>query len=94
MENETEDTLPRTVAKWLIRSVIAYKTGELTANAAADYTRFEKDSLAVKLGSGAVSMVVTAKLTPHTDKMVDKAADFIVEKRTKYVAKKNTKKKD
>lgn len=88
------ESFPRTAAKWIVSSIIAIKTIDLVENAAGDYTRFEKDSLAVRLGAGAISLAVTSKTTPYTDKMVDKTADFIVAKREKMRAKKNTEKKD
>jgi hypothetical protein len=88
------ESIPRDVAKWLLQSLIAMKTAQLAANATDNYTGFDKDSLAVKLGSGAIGMVVSRKLEPVTDKIVDSSADFIVEKWTKFRAKKNDKKKD
>ena len=88
------DSLARDVAKWLLESMIAMKTTQLTANAIDDYTRFEKDSLPVRLGSGAVGMIVSRKLEPVTNKIVDSTADFINEKRADRRNKKNNKKKD
>jgi len=84
----------RNVAKWVVKSVIAAKVTELAADAAVDYTRYEKDDLIVRLGAGAIGWGVSAKLAPITDAMVDKTADFITEQRTKRAAKKNTEKKD
>jgi hypothetical protein len=88
------ETFARTAAKWIVTSIIAVKTTELAENTANDYTRFDKDSLAVKLGAGAIALVVTSAVTPYTDKVVDKTVDFIVAKRAERCAKKNTKKKD
>lgn len=88
------ESLPRDLAKWLLESAIAMKTAQVAADAIADYTRFDKDSLAVRLGTGAIGMVVSRKLEPVTDKIVDSTADFIVEKRIKFQAKKNAKKKN
>jgi hypothetical protein len=91
MESES---LAIDVAKWLLNSAVAMKTAQLAADTVADYTRFEKDSLAVRLGSGAIGMVVARKLEPATDAIVDKTADFIVEKRNKFRSRKNNNKKD
>ena len=91
MESES---LALDVAKWLLNSAVAMKTAQLAADTVADYTRFEKDSLAVRLGSGAIGMVVARKLEPATDAIVDKTADFIVEKRNKFRSRKNNDKKD
>lgn len=88
------ETIARHVAKWLVQSLIAAKTAEITADAADNYTRFEKDSLTVKLGAGAVGMIVSKKLEPVTDKLVDKTADFLVKKRADFRAKKNAKQQE
>ena len=88
------DTIPRNVAKWLLASVIDIKTTQFAADTADNYTRFEKDDLIVKLGAGAIGMVVAANLKPYTDKIIDTGADFIVVKRVEFRAKKDAKKKD
>jgi len=93
MDNDNEP-ITRKLAKFLVISTISYKTTELAKSIADDYTQFEKDSLAVKLGSGAISLVVTSKLKPHTDKLVDKTADFIDAKRAERRTKKDNEKKD
>ena len=86
---------PRDVAKWLLNAAVAMKTSDLAADAIASYTRFDnKDSLAVRLGTGAIGMVVARKLEPATDAIVDKTADFLVEKRDQFRSKRNAKKKD
>lgn len=87
--------LARNVAKWLAVSIIDLATTQAVANTVADRsTRFEKDDLIVKLGAGAVGMVVSAKLKPVTDKMVDKAADFASEQWTKRRPKKDNQKQE
>ena len=91
MDNQT---IPREVANWLLNSLIAVKTTQLTANTMADYTSFEKDSIVVRLGSGAVGMVVSRKLEPVTAKIVDRSADFVNAQREKYKSKKTAKKDD
>lgn len=88
------ETLPRTVAKWLILSVIDLKTTQIVRDTADNYTRFNRDSTAVNIGAGAIGMVVAHACMPVTDKIVDKTANFIAEKRAQRSAKKNTKKED
>ena len=79
----------RNVAKWVANSIITVKVADIAADTITGYTRFEEDSLTVKLGSGAIGWFVASRLEPVTDKVVDKAADFISEQRTKRQAKKN-----
>jgi hypothetical protein len=82
----------RNVAKFVAKSIIAYKTTKLTAETIEEHTQFEKDDMIVELGSGVVGWYVSAKLSPVTDKIVDKTADFITEKREAREYKKNHKK--
>lgn len=91
MDNES---IPRQVAKWVVISAIDVATTKSVANAADNYTRFQKNNMLVQLGSGAVGMIVCANLKPVTDKFVDKTADFIIIQRVKFQAKKNAKKKE
>lgn len=91
---DNNDSIPRSVAKWLLVSAIDLKTTSIVANTADNYTRFDRDDLIVKLGAGAVGMVVASGVKPVTDKIVDKTADFAVEKWTKFRAKKNAKKQE
>ena len=91
---ESEPLTTRDVAKWLLNAAVAMKTSQLAADTVGDYTRFDKESLAIRLGTGAIGYVVARKLEPATDAMVDKTADFIVEKRNKFRTKRNAKKKD
>lgn len=89
-----KESLARDVAKWLLNSAVAMKTAQITVDSIDNYTNFDKDSMAVKLGGGAVGMVVARKLEPITDAIVDKSTDFVVEKYKKFRDKKNAKKKD
>lgn len=88
------DFTARNVAKWIVRSIVAMKTTELVANAAADHTNFEKDDIVVKIGAGVVGWGVSAKLKPVTDAIVDKTADFTVEQWNNRRSKKETKKEE
>lgn len=82
----------RNVAKFVVKSIVAIKTTKLTAEAIEDHTRFEKDDMFVEIGSGVVGWYASSKLSPVTDKIVDKTADFITEKRQARKDKKDTKK--
>src|SRR5436190_14216560 len=53
MESNTPLYLTRSVAKWVLISIVDVKTTQITAETIADYTNYEKDDLIVKLGSGA-----------------------------------------
>lgn len=88
------ESTTRTAAKWLLRAAVDLKMTQLTADTVDNYTRYEKNSIAVKLGSGLVGTVVSAKLSPITDKIVDTTADFTAAKWSAFRAKRNDKKKD
>lgn len=82
----------RNVSKFIAKSLVAAKTTQLTAETIADHTHYEKDDTIVELGSGVVGWYVSAKLSPITDAIVDKTADFVTAKREARQAKKNAKK--
>lgn len=90
----TDEFTPRNLAKDAVTSAIGMKVSQLTKDAIADYTRFDRDTIAVKIGSGIVGGIVANKLKPATDKMVDKTADYLAAKRETRKAKKNAKKED
>jgi len=94
MDPEPGSLTPRDVAKWLLNAAVAMKTSDLAADTVASYTSFDKESLALRLGTGAIGMVVARKLEPATDAIVDKTADFLVEKRNQFRSKRDAKKKD
>lgn len=80
---------PRGAAKFVVKATIQLKTAQFVKDTAADHTRFEKDDTVVNITSGVVAWYVADKLKPYTDKMVDKAADKIVDYRAKKAAKKD-----
>lgn len=84
----------RNVTKFIAKAIVAAKTAEITADAISDHTNYEKDDLAVDLGSKCVGWFVSEKLEPVTDKMVDTVADFVTSKREARKAKKDAKKKE
>jgi hypothetical protein len=78
---EIPDVTPRTVAVYLIQGAISMKVTQIARDTMVDNTRFENDDIIVKLGSGAVGMVAAGIVKPHTEKAVDKIADYLVAKR-------------
>jgi hypothetical protein len=80
----------RNAIKYVAQAAIARQASNLTNDALTDHTRFEKDDAVVEISSGLVGWYISAKLKPITDKMVDKAADFIAEQRAKRFPKKES----
>lgn len=91
---EEPDFTPRNVAKYVVQATVQFRTTRLVKNAIVGHTSLEKDSTPVSLVSNVIGWGVSAKLKPHTDKMVDKTADFVADKREKRQAKKDKKKND
>lgn len=85
---EDPDFTPRNVAKFAVTFLIRGKVVKIVRNAANDYTALEQDNLLVRASANIVGWGVSAKLKPHTDKVVDKTADFVVARREKKAAKK------
>lgn len=81
----------RNVMKFVVKSIVAHKSSELVAKTISDYTEYEKDALGVRIGSGVIGWGISDKLSPVTDKIVDKTADFITEQRGKRSIKKSIK---
>lgn len=88
------DFTPRNIAKFAVQATIEFRTSKLVKDIITDHTSFESNSPAVRISSHVVGWGVAAKLKPHTDKVVDKTADFIADKREKRQAKKAKKKND
>jgi hypothetical protein len=84
----------RNVSKFVVTSIIAYKTTDVAETAIAKNTRFEEDDIVVQIGSKLIGWGVADTVKPHTDKIVDKTADFVTAKREARKAKKNAKKQD
>jgi hypothetical protein len=82
----------RNVAKFILKSIVATKTADLTAETIAEHTNFEEDDMVVDLGSKVFGWYVSDRLKPVTDKIVDSTADFVTEKREARKAKKDAKK--
>lgn len=80
----------RNVMKYVAKALVASKAADLTSDAITDHTHFEEDDLTVDLGSKVIGWYISEKLEPYTDKMVDKAADFVSTLRTKKQDKNTT----
>lgn len=74
---------PRNVAKFVTTTGIKFYVAGLTHNAIIDHTRFDEDDKIVDITSAVVGWGVADKLKPHTDKIVDKVADKVSERRAK-----------
>jgi len=81
----------RNVTKFIAKAVVATKAADLTADAIADHTQYEKDDTVVDIGSRVIGWYISEKLEPVTDKIVDTVADFVSDRRAKRQAKKDTK---
>ena len=75
------DFTARNVTKNLVTGAIAAVVEKYTKKALTDYTSLGNDNLVVTLGSGVVAWGISAKLSPHSDRLVDRTADLIVAKR-------------
>lgn len=82
------DFTPRNVAKMVVTATIQLKTAALTQTAIADHTSYEADAIPVRIVGGVVGWGVSQRVKPHTDRMVDKTANFVTERRAKRQAKK------
>ncbi|HYQ97732.1 MAG TPA: hypothetical protein VEO92_05125 [Candidatus Nitrosocosmicus sp.] len=83
-----DDFTPRNVAKYVVKGAITMKAAQFAKDTLAENTRFDEDDMIVKIGAGVFGWGVGAKLSPYTDKAVDKTADFINKKREARKAKK------
>lgn len=73
----------RNVAKYAVKTIIAAKVSDSTANAIVNYTDHEEDELIVRIPAHVVGWGVSDKLQPYTDAMVDKTVDWFAAKRNK-----------
>lgn len=82
----------RNVMKYVVKAAVHSAVAQRAEDIITDYTQFEEDDAVVKISSHCVGWYVSDKLKPVTDRMVDKTADFIAEKREARAAKKETEK--
>jgi hypothetical protein len=71
----------RNVAKFVAKAIVAAKAKQTAETAITEYTELEKDDTIVDISGSVIGWYVSEKLSPVTDKMVDKTADFIAAKR-------------
>lgn len=81
----------RNVAKHAAQFAVSTVVGKTIASGLKSYTRIDPDSTAVEFGIGVVAWGIGDRLSPLTDKLVDKTADFISTKRANRKAKKDQK---
>lgn len=93
LEEDNVQFTPRGVAKFSVSFIIKAKVAKKTAHFISERTSLESDSIAVGLGSALVGNFVGQSLRPLTDKMVDKTADFITQKRDERKSNKSEKDK-
>lgn len=79
----------RNIAKYLVCAAIHRQVASATETAITNHTRFEEDDTIVELTSHVVGWGVSVKLKPWSDRIVDRTADFINEKRAAQAAKKD-----
>lgn len=79
----------RNVCKYVAQALVAQKAAAVAEEALTTYTSLEEDDKIVDLGCKVIGWGVSSRLKPHTDRLVDKAADFVVEQREKRQAKKS-----
>jgi hypothetical protein len=79
----------RNVAKFVAKAIVAAKAKQTAETAITEYTELEKDDTIVDISGSVIGWYVSEKLSPVTDKMVDKTADFIAAKREARKAKKD-----
>lgn len=79
----------RTVSKYVVTAAIAYKGADIAEDTLTEHTRFQEDDLIVVIGSKLIGWGIADTVKPFTDKMVDRTADFVTNKREARKAKKN-----
>lgn len=68
---------PRNVAKFVAHNGVKFYVASLAHTAITDHTRFEDDDFIVDAASSVIGWGVADKTEPLTDKIVDKAADWL-----------------
>jgi hypothetical protein len=65
---------PTNVAKNVLTTVVALTANNLSTKAVEEYTEYDPNSKAVRIGTGLFGWYVSEKLSPVTDAIVDKTA--------------------
>jgi hypothetical protein len=86
-----DEFTPRNAVKFVVTQVIKVKAAKKTESIITGYTSFDEDDLVVDIAGGLVGWYLGDLVKPYTDKVIDKAADFIVAKRAEMKAKKDQK---
>lgn len=73
----------RTLSKAVLREAVAITVYRQTSQMIVEHTDVDEDSFMLSLGCVVAGEVVATKAEPHTDKAVDKVADWIASKRNK-----------
>lgn len=73
----------RNVTKIVLREAVAITVYRQTSQVIVEHTDVDEDSFTLHLGCVVVGEVAATKAEPHTDKAVDKVADWIASKRNK-----------
>ena len=81
---------PRNVAKFVVTCAIHGKVAQLSEDAITNYTQFEEDDKLIEFSGHLIGWFVSDRLKPHTDRMVDKTADWIVARKEKKNQKNTT----
>jgi len=91
----------RDVPKFLVTTYVSLKAASVSGKIIADHSRFEEGDIIVRIGAAGIGVITATTLTPITDGVIDKTADFVnakrAERKTKREAKKaekNAEKKD
>lgn len=85
----SEKFTTRNVAKFVLKSIVAGKTSQITERAITDYTAFDEDDMIVDIAGTVVGWYVASKIQPVTNAIVDKTADYFVARKEANQAKKN-----
>jgi len=91
MSSLSEDFTPRNVAKFLAVGAVKMKVTSLAKEVMTEHSRFDEDSIPVRLGSQVVGAFAAYKARPYTDRMVDEVSDRVIVMRVRYQDKKNKK---
>lgn len=84
---EFEPITPRLAAKYVVTAAVQDRVRKIAKNAITDYLGFDDDNTVVGIAGQLVGWTVASQLKPHTDKLVDKTADFVAAKRAERAEK-------
>jgi hypothetical protein len=82
----------RAVPKFIVSSYITLKTTSVSADYISNHSRYDKDDMIVRIAAAGVGGLVGSALSPLTDGAIDLTANFVNQKRTELVTKRQAKK--